>query len=179
MIIAVDIDDVCADLLTEWLRRYRKLSGHELHPRDVTSWNVTAQMLPEHREAGYKVLFDDDLYDGVWPHLGSKGAVQDLRELGRVIFVTSCPNMKAAHHKFEWLERNGFEPTMDNFFVAKDKSIIRADVLFDDGVHNCEAFGGPAYLVSRPHNKNVVWSGKRVNGLHEAPGIVSSLLEGK
>lgn len=173
--IAVDVDETVADLLGEWLRRYNERSGDSLLPDDVTSWHVTAQVRPEWKDAFYEILMEPDLYRHVLPIQGARKAVQRLVDAGHhVIFASSCPAGTEVH-KIAWLTRYGFIDTPKKFVSAKDKSLVRADILIDDGPHNVESFVGKCYLVDQPHNATYpgIPSGvTRVRNIGQAADII-------
>lgn len=186
MIVGVDIDDVLLPLTPEWLRRYREQTGHALHPEDLTSWHVASQMPTEHRVRGMAILMSPDLYERIEPYERANEGVELLRRMGRVVFVTSCPNLAAAKHKYDWLQRWGFFPDRGDhradFVVAHDKGLVMVDALVDDGPHNIAAHvrdgAGIGFLVRRPHNRNVVLDiddGFVVAGVHEVPSLVEKL----
>lgn len=180
LIFGVDVDDVCADLLTAWLHKYRLLSGDSLYPQYLTSWNIDAQVKDPYllREA----LKDVNYTESVSPIIGARDGVEALRTLGRVVFITSAPGMYGARSKFEWLQRHRFLPADDSlaapdFFACYDKSLVYCDALFDDGAHNLDAvqmgrFRTVPVLISRPHNQGVGDRFWRLDGLHQAAEFV-------
>lgn len=180
-IIAVDVDGVLADLDTEWLRRYCLESGDNLTPDKLTSWDIDEQVKPGWRNRLYEILNDPLIYSSVKPYPGALEAVQELRKLGRVIFVTSTP---AAHleSKFRWLVTHGFLEMKDikDYFPVSDKHLVKADILLDDRVKNVEDFPQLAYLVQRHHNKPLMCSRYRLPGfgIDGAPGFLKAMIPG-
>jgi 5'-nucleotidase len=166
LVVALDMDEVVADLLSEWLRRYNRDYNDTLTLNDIQGWDLTNQT-----KAGknfYNYLEQDDLYEDVRPIAGALHTVDAIRAAGhRVIFATSCVRW-TVESKFDWLRREGFLPhandslAMKDFYPVRDKSLIRAHVLFDDGLHNVEPFPGMAVLVEHPHNRNDKTSRYRV-----------------
>jgi 5'-nucleotidase len=173
--IAVDVDDVCADLLSEWLRRYNVDFKDALLPEDIDRWELKDCVKPEAKKAIYGYLREPDLYEHIKPIPGARQAVFRLRAMGhRVVFVTSCVR-GTVDRKVEWLVRWGFLPqthTQPDFYAASDKALIAADVLVDDHVVNVEAFPGPALLVTRPHNAQLPTTRLRIRGLEELVEMV-------
>ena len=175
--IAVDVDDVCADLLTEWLRIYRKMSGHELYPEQIFAWELEKFVLPGFEKLVYSILQYPTLYDGVIPIPGALEAVLLFRARGhRVVFATSCPP-GTAEHKYDWLVRHGFleAGNRKDFVPITDKSLVRADFLFDDHIKNIETFPGKGVLINRVHNSRLRFSGPSIAGLHYAPHYIKFL----
>jgi 5'(3')-deoxyribonucleotidase len=159
MIIGMDVDDVVADLTTEWLKRYNQRTGDTLHPVHIRDWNIAgyAKKMPTHEF--YAILHEPDLYGSVKPHEGAWDMVCSLKRVGhRIVFISSCVGNTAGDKK-EWLVHHGFlkgREKHDNFIAAHDKSLVTGvDVLIDDRVENVERFPKKALLVRRPHNEDL------------------------
>lgn len=181
-IIAVDVDDVCANLIAEWLRKYNDRWNDTLTVADITEWDVDKFVKPECGKKVYHILSEPGLYDRIEPFPWALQAVTELRKLGRVIFVTSCA-ARSMDQKFAWLQRHGFLPfgrgSVENFIACKDKWLIAADILIDDGIHNVDAFPGAAFLVDRIHNHSLPCRRERIENLACAPERVAQLVDSK
>ena len=157
MTIAVDVDETVAALMPEWIARYNENHRDTLDHKNVSHWDVDKFVKPEVGKAVYSILNDADLYECVCPINGALAGVRKLHEMGhRVIFVTSCvgPQM---HPKKQWLHRHGFMDAAGHdteYIVCHDKSLIRADIIIDDGPHNLEGFVGGKILFDAPHNQS-------------------------
>jgi 5'-nucleotidase len=183
-IIAVDIDEVCADLLDEWVRRYNKKYKDELKVESITTWDIVNFVKPECGKDIYNLLKDPHFYDSVQPFSDALRAIEDLRELGRVVYVTTCAP-GTMDQKFFWLQRHGFLPdtssAINDYIPCKDKWLVNADILLDDGIHNVEPFPKAALLVQHTHNMTTQCSKPRIPGMgiRHAPAAVSKALESK
>lgn len=178
-IVALDVDEVCADLHSEWLRRYNEDSLDSLLPEDIKTWEIERYVKKGWEEKIFDYLQDHNLYTSVLPMPWARTAIEQLREDGhRVIFVTACiPGTELK--KRRWLEWWGFLTAAQDFVVTTDKSLIRADFLFDDRPENVESFkGGIGVLVVRPHNEGSSWHGNRVQSLRYAPQFVRDATRG-
>lgn len=158
MIILCDVDDVVANLVEPWLARYNKDYDDSVTPDHCVRWEIEEFVKPE---CGKKIFsyLDSTIYEEVQPMPGALEGVRILRDLGhRVIFVTSC-GAETASAKYHWLARHGFVGgtfAQKDLIFATDKSMIRGDVLIDDGLHNCDAFfkhGGDVIVFDRAHNR--------------------------
>lgn len=184
MIVAFDMDDVCADLVGEWCRRISLLTGEALTFEDIHGWNVSDYTKLD-ADLVYRILTEPDLYDIVIPLPKARAAVREVRAMGhRVVFVTACiPGTEQA--KLAWLHRWGFFPDGEtikganqDFFPVQDKSLIRADILFDDKVENVLEFKGHGCLVRRPHNlSKASQCPMQVQSISQAPALVRLLLQ--
>lgn len=149
--ILCDVDEVCAALLPEWVRRYNIRWGDDLDCSSVTAWDVCRFVDEECGERVYDILNDPDLYYSVAPVPGALEGVITLRELGyRVVFVSACPP-GTMDDKEDWLVRHGFLIDENDYVPARDKGLIRGDLLIDDGPHN-----SPTILFDQPHNRHVL-----------------------
>jgi 5'(3')-deoxyribonucleotidase len=156
MLVAVDVDGVVADLHAEWLRLYNDDYGDKLRPQDITKWAIHELVKPECGDKIFDYLRRPDLYSKVPPILGAKEGVAEIRANGhRVVFVSSAV-LGSLDQKFKWLIDNGFlknkggRPDSDLVF-SHDKTLIKADMLIDDGLHNVKGWEH-ALLVDAPYN---------------------------
>lgn len=155
--ILCDVDEVIADLLGEWVRCYNEAYDDDLSLDSLTSWDMSEHVKTECGKDIYAFLADKWIYTRVSPIYGAMQGVRELRRLGRVVFVTSS-NPATMHGKVRWLEHYGFlsdDPRHSDLIIAHDKSLIRGDVLIDDGPHNVKAFPGDTILVDRPYNRDL------------------------
>lgn len=180
-IIACDVDDVVANLIGEWLRRYNERYDDSLTPGDIHSWDIDRWVKPECGKKVFELLGEPDLYTKVEPFPQALETIEWLREAGRVVFVTSCGGT-TRDAKYKWLRKHGFlrKDQHGDYITAKDKWLIKADVLIDDAPHNVAdfmRFGGRALLVSRPHNEGFdALNGVRLRSFQDAPAVVARLL---
>jgi len=139
MIVLSDIDDVVADFVPNWLRKYNKQYNDTLKKSKILNWNVSEFIKEkENKDRLYEYLNDPKLYDDVVPIKNALWGINELRNMGhRVIFVTGggYPN-----RKFQWLSDHGFQPTKDNYVEILNKYLIKGDWLIDDGYHNIVTF---------------------------------------
>lgn len=161
-IVAMDVDEVCADLLSRWLALYNRDYGDELLPEDISEWDLTKFVKKECGKDIYKYLHRPNLYDHVQPMGGARSAIRNMRDMGaRIVFVSSCVG-GTAQAKIDWLARWGFAPKAElesgeAFIATRDKNLVRADILFDDYFHNVQRFPGVSFMVRRTHNRNIYW----------------------
>lgn len=193
-IIAVDVDEVCADMLGAVCSRFRDMwrtgderwmipmyrgepvpeTSRDILPEDISQWDLKPYFGPHWWEAIKEVGF----YRTVQPVPGARRGVHTLLGLGyRVIYVTSCvPG--TADAKQQWLLDWGFlteKNAMRDFFAVSDKSLVKADALFDDNVNNVESFPKLGVLVNHWHNRSTPCKQRRIGGLFEAPALLSEL----
>lgn len=151
MLIAVDVDGTVANLMDVWLSRYNRDYNDNLRFEQITEWDVSKFVKPECGERIYSYLDDPTIYNDVSPIEGAVDGVNSLRLAGhRVVFVTAGGEAS----KYEWLLKYGFLDNRKDYVRCVDKSLIRADVLVDDGPHNLAVFHGGRILLRNPANGN-------------------------
>lgn len=165
MIIFVDVDDVCADLMPAWFSRYNADYDDALKPEDIKAWAIDKFVKPECGKKIFRYLDDGSIYKDVRPIDGALEGIKYLRDLGhRVVFASS--GIRQASAKYSWLVEHEFlEPSYkhEDYIGGYDKSLLRGDILIDDGPHNIESFSGVGILMRRPHNEHFSWSPSVLN----------------
>lgn len=158
----IDVDDVCAELITGWLGRYNSAYHDHLAPRDITSWNVDKFVKDECKGKMYALL-SSDLYDSIKPVRGALEGVNGLRKLGfRVVFCTALV-MRTAGRKFQWLNDNGFSVDQHDYIECSDKSLVMGDIMFDDRYENARDFTGLGVLFTKPWNASADYENRAKN----------------
>ncbi len=150
--IAIDMDEVMADALTEHLRRYNAAYGASLGVADVQGRHLEDCIPPAHRAAAEAMLdasFFEDL--GVLPDC--QAVVRELAERYEVFIASAAMDVPCSFEaKYRWLRRHfPFIPPSHIVFCG-DKSIVNADYLIDDRSRHFSQFKGQAMLFSAPHN---------------------------
>lgn len=150
MVIAVDVDDVIFDLVPRWVSLYNEVSGDKLDYKKINGWKISEMVSPENVSVLFDVLKMDNLYDGIPIIENSFEVLRGLREKGhRIIFATAGNHPK----KEKALEDHGFLTDKNDYVFLRDKGLLRADVLIDDGVHNIISFKGTGVIFTQPWNK--------------------------
>lgn len=171
--LALDVDEVVLDMLSEWVKRYNEQYLDTLKVEDVNQWDM-AKVCPKAGKAIYDILQEPDFYEEVKAIPGALEDVELARSLGmRVVYISSCV-VGTVDAKVRRLIELGFLPdgkTQKDFFAATDKASVSADVLVDDNVENVEAWrasGRVAFLRMQPHNRARKCSAPRVRTIREA-----------
>lgn len=150
-VVAIDQDQVLADLLTVWLERYNQNYDDNLTNEDIESWSIDKYV-----KCGKKIYdyLDYDLFRNLPVIKHSQEVVKMLLEKYEVFITTTATTIpKTLNAKLEWLnEYFPFIPN-SNIVLCGSKSIIKADLMIDDGIHNLESFDGWGLLFDAPHNR--------------------------
>lgn len=151
MIIAIDIDDTIANLSDVWLSRYCHDYNDNLTKKDITKWSVHKFVKPECGERIYDYLKDPTLYNFVEPIPYSLEAVNLLKRVARVIFVTA-PTLEVMGKKYYWLKEHGYIDSLDDYIETKEKYLIKYDYIIDDRYENISS-SNDNWLYNAPWNK--------------------------
>lgn len=155
-IVAVDVDEVVADLMTAWLGLYNTDYHDTVTRADIRGWQAHEFVKPGCGRRLYGYLSRPDLYELVHPVPGALAGVTALRQVARVIFVSSCVT-GAYDQKVHWLVRHGFLPqglpTQHDFIACADKWLVGADYLIDDRSDTIDVFPGFGVLYDAPWNQ--------------------------
>jgi 5'(3')-deoxyribonucleotidase len=84
---------------------------------------------------------------------GSQEGVRTLIELGYNVCIASASPYTAYQDKEKWINAYFPEVPRDNIIFTRNKSLVAADFLIDDGTHNLEVFKGVPILFDAPWNQ--------------------------
>lgn len=154
IVIACDMDDTIEYLVPAWLEYLNKQYGTHVRYTDVKNWNM-------------QICFPDLSWDQIFEPLGLKSfwktvkPMKDAQEyIPRLIeegfqfyIVTSSHPNTVAHKFYQCLFKHFPYIKWDHVVIAKNKQLIRCDVLIDDAEHNIV---GPyrGFLKTTVHNQN-------------------------
>lgn len=154
--IAVDMDEVMADAVTEHLLRYNRdhdevITKDDLHGKwlwDVVSIDRHPILESYLRSADFFSVLD------VMPE--SQRVMMALQKKYEVFIATAAMEVPTSfEQKYKWLgEHFPFIPP-SHIVYCGDKGILRADYLIDDNPRQLRRFEGEGILYSAPHNVNV------------------------
>lgn len=153
MTILVDMDEVLVDLVTKWIWYYNSINGTHFKKEWITKYGDLGG------EKWIEILripgFSADL-----PWLDSKAPryLRRLRDAGhRIVVVTSPAAWESARDKYSWVHTHmripGIIDGMKDFVLARDKSLIRGDVLIDDNPSHLQLFPGEVICYDQPWNR--------------------------
>jgi 5'(3')-deoxyribonucleotidase len=156
-IVALDVDDVCLDLINTLLVLYNRDFQDTLKRDDITDWTLANFVKDEAKNIIYKYFDKPYVFSIAPPVEGSLEGIGKLRNMGfRIIFITAN-NPEGIKEK--WLFDHGFMEDHKDFYQAYDKSLIHANILLDDKYQNARDFRyGEGWLLTRPWNKKYEYS---------------------
>lgn len=151
--IAVDVDWVLAKLLDKWLRTYNAIFNDNLVPDDITTWNLVEHVKEEAKPFALNIFDIHKFYRDLEVVSDSQRVLEKLSETYEIIIVTDPYTRMSYKSKHDWLEENFPFIPKKNYVFTGNKSIVKADYLIDDGVHNLESFSGTPILYDSPYSQ--------------------------
>jgi 5'(3')-deoxyribonucleotidase/uncharacterized protein with PQ loop repeat len=150
--IAIDMDEVMADALSEHVRRYNAAFGSGLTVADLYGRHLEECIPAEHRAAA-EAMLDATFFAELAVMADCQQVVRELMVHYDVFVVTAAMDVPCSFDaKYHWLRRHfPFIPT-SNFVFCGDKHIVDADYLLDDRARHFARFKGRPLLFSAPHN---------------------------
>ncbi len=154
--IAIDMDEVMADAVTEHLRRYNRDFAEEITVADLEGkwlWDVVNQ---DRHAALEAYLRSEDFFAvlGVMPD--AQRVVRALQQRYEVFIATAAMEVPTSFTaKYKWLGEHFPFISPSHIVFCGDKSIIRADFLIDDNPRQLGRFQGEGILYDSHHNVHV------------------------
>ena len=150
--IAIDMDEVMADALTEHLRRYNAAYGTSLTPAELSGRHLEQCIPPAHRDAT-EAMLDASFFEDLAVLPDCQEVVGELADRYDVFIASAAMDVPCSFDaKYRWLQRHfPFIPPSQIVFCG-DKTIVAADYLIDDRPRHFANFKGQAVLFSAPHN---------------------------
>lgn len=153
--IAIDMDEVMVDVLNKQIHTFNTRYKMKLTRENLTGTNLF-KLYPDMHGEIYNFINEPDFFSDLPMVEGSRDAIMELHEHYEIIIATAAmevPNSFEA--KYEWLKTH-FEFLNDQHFVfCGNKSVINADYLIDDNIHQLQNFKNTGILFTAPHNINI------------------------
>jgi 5'(3')-deoxyribonucleotidase len=172
--IAIDMDEVMADAVSEHIRRYNAAFGATLTAAQLHGHHLEEWVPRSHRDAA-EAMYDASFFADLAVMPDCQDVIRELAARHDVLIVTAAMDVPCSFDaKFRWLERHfPFIPASQIVFCG-DKGLIDADYLIDDRARHFERFKGQPLLYSAPHNAAETRY-PRVDSWHEVREIFARL----
>lgn len=148
--IALDMDEVIADIQPKFIQLYEREFGKRLTKEDLYGKKVYyfegARYIRE-------FLFEKGFFRDLPVIADSQEVVQELIQHYDVFITTAAMEFRNCFEdKYDWMQ--DFFPFINwkNIVFCGDKSIIRADYMIDDHASNLRSFQGKGLLFTASHN---------------------------
>ncbi|MFQ5445340.1 MAG: 5'(3')-deoxyribonucleotidase [Saprospiraceae bacterium] len=148
--IALDMDEVIADVVPKFLERYEQDFG--IRPSREQWWGKKIYELPN--AAHIRTYLDEEGFFADLPVMeGSQEVVKWLTRHFDVFAVTAATEFRnSLVDKYDWLEQHFPFIGWERLVLCGDKTIIAADYMIDDHVNNLKKFAGKGLLYTASHN---------------------------
>lgn len=148
--IALDMDEVIADIQPKFIQLYEREFGKRLTKEDLYGKKVYyfegARYIRE-------FLFEKGFFRDLPVIADSQEVVQELIEHYDVFITTAAMEFRNCFEdKYDWLKEFFPDINWKNIVFCGDKSIIRADYMIDDHASNLRSFQGKGLLYTASHN---------------------------
>jgi 5'(3')-deoxyribonucleotidase len=171
------MDDVMADTLGEFLRRYNQTFNEKITPEDLAG-KTLREISPEDRQEQIHAIFDAaDFFADLAVIDGAQEVLKDLSSRFEIFIATQAmviPNSLGP--KYHWLQRHFPFISHRQYVFCGNKGILLADYLIDDLPKNLLHFEGQGLLYSAPQNLHVT-DFTRVNNWQEVAEYFAAQLD--
>ena len=146
--IAIDMDNVIADITTAFLNSNEKETGIRLTPNDING-QLESDAFPN--------VFKWVNTEGYFRHLpvmpDSQRVIKKLMEQYEVFIVSAATQFpKSLYDKMMWMEEHFPFIGWQHICLCGFKTIVKADILIDDHFKNLDYFEGQTFLFTATHN---------------------------
>lgn len=148
--IAIDMDEVVADVYPKFEELYERDVGKAIRKEEY--WGKKLYEVPGGHHIR-KYLHDKGFFADLPVMEGSQEVIRELQKNYEIYFVTAAMEFRNSFEdKYDWAQRHFPNIHWRNLVFCGDKSMIKADYMIDDHVHNLETFAGKGLLFTATHN---------------------------
>lgn len=155
--ILVDMDDVLEHFVDNWIFAINEKFDRNVDPKTLNSWEIL-HLYPGISELEMEqILESPDFWKKVKPIDGAVETMKKLIDDGHDVYVATSSWYKTLVPKMDEVLFKYFDfLKWDKVIVAKDKWMIRGDVVIDDGIHNLKNRDDNSLklLFTATHNKS-------------------------
>lgn len=177
----VDLDEVVADLLTDFALLCNERLGTNITRESFIDWNWS-DLLGFPPEVFQNLLSTPGLFTKLKPIPEAVPSIRKLMKDDRfdILFLSASTSRTSCSEKRNWVRQHFGQKGAENLILTTRKDVIgtKEDWLIDDRPKNIQEWKGTALLFDAPHNKNFQHS-LRVNNWEEALFLVEDGLQPK
>ncbi|HSZ25495.1 MAG TPA: hypothetical protein VK766_07260 [Cytophagaceae bacterium] len=152
--IAIDMDNVIADVETHYINWYEKETGIRISKETLKGIPET-EAFPD-KQAIRRFLTTPGFFQTVPVMPGAKDALLKLHPIFDIYIVSAAMEFpQSLTEKKSWLQEHFPFISWKNIVFCGDKSIIGTDFMIDDLLKNLDTFKGKAFLFTASHNINI------------------------
>ena len=151
--IAIDMDEVLADTLAQFLSAYNREFGENLTKADLAARKL-AEIIPADRRVRLRhYALSPGFFRDIPVMPGSDSVFAELRDRYEVFIASAAMEFPTSfNEKYSWIKEH-FPDFPDSHIVfCGDKSVVASDILIDDSPRHFDRFSGQGFLFTAPHN---------------------------
>lgn len=146
--IAIDMDNVIADITTAFLDSHERETGVRVTQEDING-KVELDAFPNIR----KWIYTEGYFRNLPVIADSQRVVKRLMEHYDIFIVSAATEFPLSlYEKMMWLEEHFPFIGWQKVCLCGSKTIIKADILIDDHFKNLDYFEGETFLFTASHN---------------------------
>jgi len=151
--IAVDMDEVLADTLSQFIGEYNREFGENIS-KDHLSERKLAEIIPADRRARLRhYALQPGFFRDIPPMPGSSEVFAGLRERYEIFIATAAMEFPTSfNEKYAWIKAHYHDFPESHIVFCGDKSVLACDFLIDDSTRHLARFRGQGFLFTAPHN---------------------------
>lgn len=152
MTILVDMDDVLERLVDAWCTALNERHGTSVLCEHIDDWDIAKFFPGLSKEEVFAPLSDAEFWTTIQPMQNAQEVLKRLKDEGCTIRIVTASHYATIVPKICWLLNHYPYLSWKDVVIASDKSVVKGDIMIDDGVHNLEATNCFKVLFTRPHN---------------------------
>jgi 5'(3')-deoxyribonucleotidase len=151
--IAIDMDEVMADTISHFLKRYNAQFGMALSTGDLYGKHVFEMVHEDHRALAREYFQQEEFFRTIPVMPDSAEVIESLMKKYEVFITTAAMDVPCSFTaKYHWLQEHFPFISPQQVVFCGDKSIVAADYLIDDNLRQLGNFRGEGILYTAPHN---------------------------
>jgi 5'-nucleotidase len=171
--IAVDMDNVIADVESHYITWYESALGVKISKADMMGKPELSAF--DNREAAEQFLYTPGFFRTVPLMPGAQETLQRLNKDYDIYIVSAAMQFpQSLKEKLEWLDEYFPFISWKKIIFCGDKSKINTDLMIDDHLKNLNSFKGKGILFTACHNISLNYPA-RLNSWSEAERYLHSL----
>ena len=154
--IAIDMDEVIADAVSEHLRRYNQHFDERLTKADLEGKWIWDVVQSDRHEMLEQTLRTPDFFADLDVFPDAQRVLERLSHRYELFIATAAMEVPTSFTaKFDWLGRHFPFIQPSHIVFCGDKSVLRTDFLIDDNPRQLRRFEGEGILYTSPTNLHV------------------------
>lgn len=150
---AIDMDEVLADTLGQFLTEYNREFGENITKADLVAHKLAEIVPADRRERLRHYALSPGFFRKIPVMPGSHSVFAELRDRYEVFIATAAMEFPSSfNEKFAWIKAHFHDFPDSHIVFCGDKSVLAVDFLIDDSPRHLARFAGRGFLFSAPHN---------------------------